>query len=164
MPPQISYLVRCKLAMVAFVCHAGTPFKLVALAWLFSTMCFQMSPQIACLCGCKVTLVAFIWLFSKVCFQMSSQITCIKLTFSHCAFSSASSSFLFDIVHTCNGCICLCVSKCALKFLGPEMQNHILCICENFPYVVYLVCMQDCILTLFAFVWLFFAMYCWESE
>ena len=149
-------------------------------------MCFQMPPQIACLCGCKVTLIAFIWLFSNVCFQMSPQITCprrckeetynrigcISLAFPHCAFSSASSSFLFDTVHTCNGCICLCVYKCALKFLGSEMQDHIVRICENgtlFPTVciqmfTWMVCMQDCILTLFAFVWLFSAMYFWESE
>ena len=59
------------------------------------------------------------------------------MAFPRCAFSSASSSFLFDNVHTCNGCICLCVSKCALKFLGSEMQDHIVRICENFPYCVY---------------------------
>ena len=80
---------------------------------------------------------AFYWTGeAKVLSRMwNSSIGCIS--FSHCAFSSASSSFLFDTVHTCNGCICLCVSKCALKFLGPDMQNHILRICENFPYVVY---------------------------
>ena len=62
-----------------------------------------------------------------------NRIGCIGLAFPHCAFSSASSSFLFDTVHTCNGCICLC----ALKFLGSEMQDHIVGICENFPYCVY---------------------------
>ena len=30
------------------------------LIWLFSTVCFQMSPQIACLNRCKVTLIALI--------------------------------------------------------------------------------------------------------
>merc|ERR1719264_716625 len=61
----------------------------------------------------------------------------IGLAFPRCAFSSASSSFLFDTVHTCNGCICLCVYKCALKFLGSEMQDHIVRICENVPFCVY---------------------------
>ena len=37
---------RSKVALVAFV-------------WLFSTVCFQMSPQIACLGRSKVTLVAW---------------------------------------------------------------------------------------------------------
>ena len=40
----------------------------------FSSVYFQMSPQMACLRGCKVTLVAFVWLFSTVYFQMSPQI------------------------------------------------------------------------------------------
>ena len=37
----------CKITLVAFV-------------WLFPTVCFQMSPQVACLRGCKVALVAFV--------------------------------------------------------------------------------------------------------
>ena len=37
----------CKITLVAFV-------------WLFPTLCFQMSPQVACLRGCKVALVAFV--------------------------------------------------------------------------------------------------------
>ena len=96
-------------------------------------------------------------------------IGCISLAFSHCAFSSASSSFLFDTVHTCNGCICLCVSKCALKFLGPDMQNDILRICENFPYFVYsdvhLNVMHARLHTHTVCIFLlFFAMYFWGSE
>ena len=47
---------------------------LVTFMWLFSTVFFQMCPQIACLRGCIVTLVAFVWLFSTVFFQMSPQI------------------------------------------------------------------------------------------
>ena len=42
----------------------------------FSTVCFQMSPQIACLRGCIITLVALVWLFSSVHFQMSPQNVC----------------------------------------------------------------------------------------
>ena len=36
------------------------PPALIAFAWLFSTVGFQMCPQIACLIGCIVTLVAFV--------------------------------------------------------------------------------------------------------
>ena len=53
------------VALAAFVC-------------LFSTVCFQMTPQMACIRRCKITLVAFIWFFSSVCFQMSPQIICPK--------------------------------------------------------------------------------------
>ena len=51
---------------------------LVTFVWLFSTVNFQMSPQITRLNRCKVTLVAFVWLFSTVCFQMFPQITCMR--------------------------------------------------------------------------------------
>ena len=37
---------------------------------LLPTVCFQMSLQIACLRGFKVTLAALVWLFSTVCFKM----------------------------------------------------------------------------------------------
>ena len=47
---------------------------MVAFVQLFSTVCFQMCPQIACLKRGKVTLVAFVWLFPVVCFHMSPQI------------------------------------------------------------------------------------------
>ena len=51
---------------------------LVAFVWLFSTVCFQMSPQIACPRGCILALVAFVWLFSTVCFQMCPQIARLR--------------------------------------------------------------------------------------
>ena len=47
---------------------------------IFSTVLFQMFPQITCPKGCIITLVTFIWLFStdndtdNVCFQMFPQI------------------------------------------------------------------------------------------
>ena len=41
----------------------------------FSTVRFQMSPQIGWLRRCIVSLDAFVWLFSIVCFQMYPQIT-----------------------------------------------------------------------------------------
>ena len=51
---------ECKVTLVALVC-------------LFSTVCFQMCPQIAWLRGCIFTLVAFVWFFSTVRFQMFIQ-------------------------------------------------------------------------------------------
>ena len=44
--------------------------------WLFSAVCFQMFPQIACLRGCIIALVTFVWFFSTVYFQMCPQMTC----------------------------------------------------------------------------------------
>ena len=49
-----------------------------AIVWLFSTVCFQMGPQMACMSGCIITLVAFVWLFSTVHFQMCPQIACLN--------------------------------------------------------------------------------------
>ena len=86
-------LRRGKLTLVAFVwlfstmhfqmspqvaCTRRGIITLVAFVWLFSTVHFQMSPQIACLRGWKLTLVAFLWLFSTVHFQMSPQIACLR--------------------------------------------------------------------------------------
>ena len=42
--------------------------------WLFSTVHFQMCPQMMCIWRSIVTLVAFVWLFSRMCFQMCLQI------------------------------------------------------------------------------------------
>ena len=56
----------------------GCIVTLVAFVWFFSSMCFQMSPQVACISICKFTLVAFVWLFTTVCSQMSFQITCVR--------------------------------------------------------------------------------------
>ena len=46
----------------------------------FSTVCFQVFPQIACQRGCIFTLVAFDWLFSTLGFQMCLQIACPTTT------------------------------------------------------------------------------------
>ena len=79
----------------------------------FSTVWFQMSPQIVCPKRGKVTLVAFIWFFPKVWFQMFTQITWIRkgkvplITFLY--FSA------------------LCVFKCLLKlFAQIEVKSHLL--------------------------------------
>ena len=67
----------------------------------FSTMCFQMLPQIAYLRGCGVTLVAFV-LFSTVRFQMSLQVACIRgrivtLVAFVCVFFTVVSQMCFQI-------------------------------------------------------------------
>ena len=54
----------------------GYIITLVAFVWLFSTVRFQMFPQIACQGGFIVTLVAFVLLFSTMRFQMFPQIAC----------------------------------------------------------------------------------------
>ena len=55
-------------------CPKGCIVKLAAFVWLFSTVSFQICPQMACLRRCKFTLLAFVWLFSSAC----PQITCPK--------------------------------------------------------------------------------------
>ena len=67
----------------------------------FSTMCFQMLPQIAFLRGCGVTLVAFA-LFSTVRFEMSLQVACIRgrivtLVAFVCVFFTVVSQMCFQI-------------------------------------------------------------------
>ena len=57
-------------------CLRGWLVTLVAFAWLFSTVCFQMCPQSTCITGCILTLVAFVWFFPTVHFQMCPQIAC----------------------------------------------------------------------------------------
>ena len=56
----------------------GCIVTLVAFVWFFSTVHFQMFPQITCMRRCIVTLVAFVWIFSNVRFQMCPQIVCMR--------------------------------------------------------------------------------------
>ena len=51
---------------------------LVVVVWLFSSVCFQMRPQMACPRRCIVTLATFVWLFPTVSFQMCPQIGCLN--------------------------------------------------------------------------------------
>ena len=108
---------KCVLKLVASAylhCHIGCiclTFLLKLSAreeakshWLhlfnFSTVCFQMSPQIVCTRGCIVTLVTIVWPFCTVCFQMSPQISClIRYKITHVAFVWFSS--LEDVLSHC---------------------------------------------------------------
>ena len=77
---------------------------IVTLVWLFSVVCFQMSPQIACLRRGKVTLAAFVRLFSTVYFHMIPQRACI-------IWSKVTLAAFFYFSR-------LCVFKWALKWLA----------------------------------------------
>ena len=86
---------------------------------IVSTVCFQMSPQMACPRECIVTLVAFVWLFSSVCCQMCPQITCLswgKVTlvwsFLHCVFLNVSSNYVQTRMHNYTA---LWVKQCNYK-------------------------------------------------
>ena len=74
--------------------------------WLFSTVRFQMPPQMACLRRGIITLVALIWLFSTVHFQMCPQIAWIRW----CIVTLVAFVWFFP----------LCVFKCVLKLLTWE--------------------------------------------
>ena len=65
---KVPGLVRFIITIPAF--SSGLFITIPAFCWLFSTMLFQMCPQMTCLRWCKVTLLAFVWLFPTVCYQM----------------------------------------------------------------------------------------------
>ena len=67
---------------------------LVAFVWLFSTVCFQMCPQMACLRRGIVALVTFVCFFSTVCFHMSHQSACLN----GCKVALVTFVFLFSTV------------------------------------------------------------------
>ena len=58
------------------VCQRESIATLVAFVWLFSSVRFQMCPQIAIIRRRKVTLIAFVWRLSTMCFQMCPQLPC----------------------------------------------------------------------------------------
>ena len=122
----------CKITLVAFV-------------WLFPTVCFQMSPQVACLRGCKVALVAFVSLFSIVGSQMSPQIACLRgcivalvafFYFPHWVLKC-----LLEL-HSRIGCICLTFLHCGFSnvssnCLHQRMHSDTGCICLTFLHCVF---------------------------
>ena len=79
-------------------CVWGCIITLIAFAGSFSTVRFQICPQISCPREGKITVAAFVWLSSTVGFQMSPQMACLWecrigcmcMTFLHCAFSNVS--------------------------------------------------------------------------
>ena len=57
-------LTRCQKAKSA--CFRGCKFTLIALVCFFSSVRFQICPQMACVRGCKVTLAAPMWRVSVI--------------------------------------------------------------------------------------------------
>ena len=148
-----AFLWGCIITMVAFV-------------WLFSAMCFQMFPQIACPGGCIlhclrgwiVTLAGFVCFFLHCGFlnvssnhlhkRMQSHSGYICLTFLHCVFSSGSANCLHKGMHNHTGCICLTFRHCvfsnvASKNLQKYAKSHWLHLFDFSP-----LCMFKC-----AFKW-----------
>ena len=74
---SLTFLQCVFKCLLIITCQRRGKVTFAAFIWLFSTVRFQMCPQIACLRRGKVTLVAFVWFFSSVCFQMIPQIACI---------------------------------------------------------------------------------------
>ena len=112
---------------------------------LFSTMCFQTSPQIACLIA-LFTLAALLT-FPHCAFsnessnglpeRMDSHICYICSAFLHCVFSDVSSSCLPVRMHSHIGCICLPFLHCVFSDVSsnglPErIHSHIGCIYLTF--------------------------------
>ena len=100
MHSNISYicLTHCVLSNVSWnFFHGKINSNTGCICLTFSTVCFQMTPQIDVMRKNKVTLVAFVWLFSTVFSNVDlkildqsrqSHIGCICLTFLHCVFSN----------------------------------------------------------------------------
>ena len=111
------------------ICTGSCKVTQVAFSWLFPTVPFKVSPQIAYLSGCKVTLVAFVWLFL------------------HCAFSDVSWEYLHGKMHSHAGCTFftfspLCVFECLFKLPACEdAKSHWLHLIEFSP-----VCVFKCVL------------------
>ena len=82
--------------------------------------------------------------FSTVCFQLSPQIPigCICSTFLRSVFSNVSSNGLPEKRHSHIGYICLTFLHCAFsnvpsKRLHDRMQSHIGCICSTFLHCAF---------------------------
>ena len=150
---QIACLCGCKVTLVAFI-------------WLFSKVCFQMSPQITCPRRCKVTLVAFVWLFSTIFLNVSS----MYFDQRRHTISLVALVYLFPTVHfhlrPQVSCLILCILAtvafvCAFpnapsNFLDQTCKITFFAFVKIFPTLciqmyTWMLCMQDCILTLFAF-------------
>ena len=118
----------------------GCIITLVTFVGLFSSMYFQMSPEIAFTRGFVTTLIALVWLFSTVRFQMCSQIEYMRgcivtlVAFLHCVFSNVSSKHLYKRMQTYIGCICLTFLHCGF-YMRPRS-----------------VCLRGCIVALVTFV------------
>ena len=104
------------VAIIVFVSTLCIVTPWLLLFFLFSTVYFQMTPQITCLTRCIVALVAFFFFFFYCCFQLSPQFACLRIclvtaipiakqshwqhlfdAFFICVFSNESSNHLLKI-------------------------------------------------------------------
>ena len=155
----MAYLRGCIVAFATFV-------------WLFSSVCFQLSPQKFCT---RRFIIAFVWPFSTLDFQTCPQITCLWgsisrtvcmcLYFLQCAFSNASSYYLPRRLHSRNGCIFLAFLHCAFwnersNRLPESIHSHtggIIWLFSNvrIQMAPQIACLRECTVTMVAFVRLF---------
>ena len=149
--PQVSCLIRCILALVAFVClfptghcaflNASSTYldqimqnHIVGIYASFSIVRLQMHPQIVCMPGCILTLFAFVWFFSAIflllqmCFQTDFccwgilTLIAFVLIFSTVYFQKVSSNWLSKEMKSDIDCICLTSLRCAFS----EMRHLLL--------------------------------------
>ena len=98
---------------------------IVCICWTFSSVCVQMSPQIACLREGIFTLVAFIPFLVTVCYQMFVQNACTRGNkVALAAFVWLFSSVRFQMGSQ-NACMWGCISQKAAPRLLRGQGNHL---------------------------------------
>ena len=124
---------------------------LVAFVWLFSTVYFQMSLQIAFLIRFIVTPIAFVW-FSPLCFKCFFQIACLN----RCIVTLVTFVWIFSAVrfqrflwiaypkkmHCHTGHSCLTFPRCdfshvSVNCLQNKMHSHTSHICLTFLHCAF---------------------------
>ena len=143
--------LHCAFSNVSSNClHEKGKVTFVALVWLFSTVRFQMSPQISCNRRDIVALVAFVWLFSTVCFQMWPQWTWIRA----CIVTLVAFVWFFSTVRFYMSPQMACLRGCIVALVAFIRLFSTVCF-QMFPQIPFLVRGK---IALVAFVWLFSTM------
>ena len=152
-------------------CVWGCILTLIAFVGSFSTVRFQICPQISCPREGKITVAAFVWLFSTVGFQMSPQMACLSrmqscigcmcITFLHCAFSNVSPNCftLFTFVAFVWFFSTVRCQMCPQNVSTRRGKVTLVAFVGLFSTVRFQMCPQStcirgCILTLAAIIWL----------
>ena len=126
--------------------------KLAAFVWLFSTVCFQMSPKTACLRRCIVTLAAFVCLFPLLVLEWVLKLPVWEYAkshwlhlfdfffFFHYVFTNEPSNQLFQKMHIQRlHFYFLCFLKRFFNVFWNclKMQSHTDCFCLTFLQCVF---------------------------
>ena len=132
----------------------GCIVALVAFVVLFSSVCFQMLPQIAWMRRCIFTLVAFGWRFSTVFFKCVLKLPGQKEIKSQWLAMPELKSF-FVLMSSLRRCIVTLVefgwqfstvfSNVSSNHLAEQMQSHIGCICLTCLYCVFSNVASNCL-------------------